>query len=180
MNNPMGIYVSRLAEAARCMCNEKEITKSDQRLLDENALKKIVEFYKGTLVQYSEARFAEEFPNRKFNSFLRKATTDNSLFVIGYVEYSAIDILHELGHAFLELSSMVDNEIRWIGDSESGLKELEAYKFARAFLMPTQLFQETVISCSNRGECDIEAVAKEFAVDAAEVVCRGRESYLWE
>ena len=103
-----------------------------------------------------------------------------SSFTIKYVTYSSFDIMHELEHVFLDFNKMQVGEERLTGDSDGGLGELGASRFARAFLMPMQLFQEKVVDCSTKGVCDIDCMSQTFDVDVTQVICRGREVYSWE
>ena len=181
MLNPMNIYIGRLAEEARQECNNRNIIASGQFCLDYPVIKRIISFFGGKLKNFTESDLKEKFPNKNIsNSFIQLTNKSNSEFLIGYVNFSVLDILHELGHAFLELDTMKDGEVKWIGDEEGGIKEIEASQFARAFLMPTELFQEVVIDNSEKGYCNINAVANVFCVDESQVICRGRESCLWE
>lgn len=181
MLNPMNIYIGRLAEEARQTCNNCNITSRNQPCLDLSAVEKIIAFFGGDLKKYTKSDLEKMFPNYKINnSFIQIVDKSKCEFLIGYIDFSALDILHELGHAFLEMDSMTDGDVRWIGDKESGIKEIEASQFARAFLMPTELFQEVVIDKSEKGFCHIDKVAEVFCVDESQVICRGRESCLWE
>lgn len=181
MLNPMNIYIGRLAEEARQECNNQNIIANNQLRLDQSVAEQIISFFGGRLQKFTEGDLTAKFPDKNIsNSFIQVTNKSKSEFIIGYINFSALDILHELGHAFLELDTMENEDVRWIGDEEGGIKEIEASQFARAFLMPTELFQEVVIDNSVKGYCNIDAVANVFCVDESQVICRGRESYLWE
>lgn len=179
MINPMNIYINKLAETAREMCN-LNLEGLDNYILSEDNVIEAVQYFNGNLTHYASA---EEMNNEcgfeiKANSFLKK-TAKNS-FLIGYKEFIVLDILHELGHAILELNDMLVGETRLKGNYYGGINELNATKFARAFIMPLNIFQKVVIQNTKNGVCNIQEVANVFGVDYSQVISRGRESNLWD
>lgn len=86
-------------------------------------------------------------------------------------------IAHELGHLFLHMGYLIDNEI-WEKNlnneffrKEIGEMEYQAHEFAAAFLMPREIFYNVMNeNYHGNGYYDIEAVARYFnvSVSAAE------------
>ena len=114
------------------------------------------------------------------NSLLRKASANSKFnFTIEYTDFEVLDLLHELGHAFLELDNMDPEEVRGCDDINGGINELNASKFARAFIMPRALFEEVVLKHSTDGMCKIQEVADEFKIDYWQVVSQGRQLQIW-
>ena len=181
MVDPINIYISRLAEAARKKCCEKKFIEEKTFKFEEHQLESIVSFFGGELRHYeTESEMNNIVSTIKGNSFLKKISNDRIDFIIGYIKFFPIDILHELGHYFLEKTKLKSGDIVWSGDLDDGICELTASKFARAFVMPSKLFEEVIVINSNKGLCDIQEVAKTFGVEISDVISRGRETYLWE
>ena len=175
----MNVYIKQLASAARESCAEKRIIVEPQYKLNYNTIKKIITYFKGELKKFdSEDEMRGSYPSCRGNSFMKKTSEDT--FMIGYVNFVVMDILHELGHVFLELDTMRIGDIRSCNDIDGGINEIGAAKFARAFLFPSPLFERTVINHSISGSCDVQAVAKIFGTDSLQIISYGRESYLWE
>lgn len=93
-------------------------------------------------------------------------------------------IAHELGHLFLHLGYLVDDEL-W-NSTEAGYldsvrhrlgfneEEYEAHEFAGAFLMPEKEFRE-VANRTRKGKFyDVNKIAEHFAVSIAAAQTRGR------
>lgn len=187
MVNPMNIYITQLAEAARNRCVNVGIIEKNQYQLTESLISQIIHFfnvefkklnteeYEKMLNEYLHMHSDDHYQS---NSFMCKKC-DNS-FLIAYKEFELMDILHELGHVFLELDEMKEGEIRSCNDPQGNASELDASKFARVFAMPSELFEKIVINNTHKKICDIENVAKTFGVDYLQVVCHGRESYYWD
>lgn len=86
-------------------------------------------------------------------------------------------IAHELGHLFLHMGYLIDDEI-WRKNSnneffrkEIGEMEYQAHEFAAAFLMPREIFYNVMNeNYQGNGYYDIETVARYFnvSVNAAE------------
>lgn len=179
MINPMNVYINKLAETARDMCGINTESKDDYKL-NLDYLKKAISYFNGELKHYnSNEEMSKECGfEMASNCFLKKR--EGKPFLIGYIEFIAIDILHELGHAALELQDMYDGEVRLLEDYNGGMNEINASKFARAFIMPSHIFQKVVIQNTKDGLCDIQLVANVFGVEYSQVVSRGRESNLWD
>ena len=180
--NPMNVYIRQIAEDARRACEEAGVIQGNKFLLTEKDMHSIIEFFNGNLVKQSPSDFLSDndksLPFYKSNSVLEK--TSDTKFCIRYDTFSAIDILHELGHVFLEFDRMSVGDTRGCHDINSGLNEIEASKFARAFIMPSALFESAIVDSSSDGKCNISLVADKFGVDYLQVVSYGREAYYWD
>ncbi len=161
MNNNRKFYIEKIALDARNRLIEEKIIDPDQKALRENQLEQIVAFYGGTLV----------FDNPQ-KTFMEK--TDDNSYVIHYGKaFNYLHIIHELGHAFLNLDQMKIGGICYFDGSEE--TDSEASLFARAFLMPRSTFEQVVIDHLNDGKFSIQNVAKEYGIDYLEVLARGEE-----
>lgn len=207
-DSPNFLYATRLAENAwerlvNDMKNE-EIIEVDKgtKVLDENLVEKIIAFLGGKVVDFSkkvvnctdEEKWYEEakkkmieYINEEYltkvieaNSyFVKKSDDDEYSFEIGYLRFSLMSVIHELGHAFLELENAVSNRLNWNNGSLT-MSENMANVFARAFVMPRDRFLKKVSENSERGRCDILKVAKSFGVDYTSAYIRGKELHLWD
>ena len=57
--------------------------------------------------------------------------------------------------------------------------DVEANRFAIAFLMPEKLFRKVVIENTIDGICNLEVVAKRFKVEIEHVYIRGKMLGMW-
>lgn len=180
MSNAMNVYIQYMAEEARKACVKAKIIEDDTCVLNITHVEHIVKFFDGKLEKV-DAEELRRFSGNGENSILIKSKEEDiAKFAIKYVEFSAIDILHELGHAFLELSDMKPGDIRGCDDINGGLNELNATKFARAFIMPRALFEKKVVENSIEGKCNLQAVASAFKVEYLQVVTQGRQLQFWK
>lgn len=180
MSNAMNVYIQYMAEEARNACVQAKIMEDDTCVLTRAQLEKIVDFFSGKLEEVHLEEL-KGFSSNGENSILIKSNEgERKKFAIKFVEFSVIDILHELGHAFLELSNMKPGDVRGCDDINGGLNELNATKFARAFIMPRALFEKKVVEHSVAGKCNLQAVANAFGVEYLQVVTQGRQLQFWE
>ncbi len=63
------------------------------------------------------------------------------------------------------------------GQSEA---DWNADAFARAFVMPRDRFLRIVAENSDRGKCNLNAVAEKFGVEYIDVYIRGKDFNLWK
>lgn len=181
MVNPMNVYITQLAESARDNCEKKGIIEKNQYRLNEDTILKIVKFFNGELIKPDDKKcneLFEKYSNKDSNSFMLKK--DDNSFIIGYKEFKLMDVLHELGHVFLEFNEMKVGEFRSCNDPQGDASELDASKFARVFAMPSRLFESSVLKNTHNKICNINSVAETFGVDYLQVVSHGRESYYWD
>lgn len=180
MFNAMNVYIQYMAEEARGKCVEAEIIDQNTCELNETHIRNIVEFFNGKLEEISSEELKKDSSSGANSILIKNKEDDPIRFTIKYIKFSAIDILHELGHAFLELKDMKAGETRDCDDINGGLNELNATKFARAFIMPRVLFEKKVVENSIAGKCNIQAVADIFNVEYLQVVTQGRQLQFWK
>lgn len=90
-------------------------------------------------------------------------------------------IAHELGHLFLHMGYMINQE-KWkdCGDEpiyrrgENSTIEYQANEFAAAFLMPEELYREQVEKHTNDNRINIQAIAEYFNVSVSAATYRGK------
>lgn len=89
-------------------------------------------------------------------------------------------IAHELGHLFLHMGYLIDEEL-WESNSnevffrkEKGEMEYQANEFAAAFLMPREDFSEVMKENYKEGYYNMKAVAEAFQVSISAAINRGR------
>lgn len=90
-------------------------------------------------------------------------------------------IAHELGHLFLHMGYLIDQEM-WNENSEIsffrkdiGEMEYQAHEFAASFLMPREeFFREIKTNYNGDGSYNIEAVAEFFNVSIEAATNRGK------
>ncbi len=90
-------------------------------------------------------------------------------------------IAHELGHLFLHMGYLIDNEI-WNQNKDNvyfrkeiGEMEYQAHEFAAALLMPRKIFFEVMNNnYEGNGIYNIDNVAKYFKVSVEAATNRGR------
>lgn len=182
-------YYQQMGEAAREVCVKVGIIQQDQCALTVENLAEIVNYFHGELRKREEpcsevgnGKSAETIVTKNYtgNSLLRKESANCQFkFTIEYTDFEVLDLLHELGHVFLELDKMLPGDVRGCDDISGGINELNASKFARAFIMPRALFEEVVLKHSNNGICKIQEVADEFKIDYWQVVSQGRQLQIW-
>ena len=162
MTEQRKIYIEKIALDARERLIEKSIIKRDQKFFSNDDLSNIVSFYGGKL----------EFIKNPDATCIKKI--DENSYVIYYSSSNNyMQVIHELGHAFLNLEDM---EIAQIYNCNGFVNEdNEAAFFARAFVMPRYTFESTVIEHLNDGEFCIQNIADEYKIDYLEVLARGEE-----
>lgn len=162
MNNERKYYIEKIALDARNRLIEKKIIDKDEKALTEEKLRKIVSFFGGEL----------NVLDKKQDTYIEK--TNNNKYVIHYYRsYNYLQVIHELGHAFLNLDQMVIGK-KYFFDG-LGEEDTEASLFARAFIMPRYNFEKVIISHLSDGKYSIQNVADEYDIDYLEVLARGEE-----
>lgn len=166
MTGQRKFYIEKLALDARERLIEKEIIEKNQKALSNYDLTKIVSFYGGELQFVSEPK----------ETYIKKV--DDKAYIIYYYSQSNnyMQVIHELGHAFLNLDDMeIGQEYFSNGFVD---EDTEAALFARAFVMPRYTFEPTVIEHLNDGKFCIQNVAEEYEIDYLEVLARGEELHI--
>ncbi len=163
MTGQRRIYIEKIALDARERLVEKKIIKREQKFLSNDDLSNIVSFYGGKL----------EFIANPDDTCIKKID-ENSYIIYYYSESNNyMQVIHELGHAFLNLEDMkIAQKYNCNGFVN---EDSEAAFFARAFVMPRYTFEPTVIEHLNDGEFCIQNIADEYQIDYLEVLARGEE-----
>lgn len=127
------------------------------------------------------------------DAFVLKDSPNSFKIVVdkwGYDTRNRFSIAHELGHLFLHMQYLINDEVwnsievgkkfsRQVGRAYSEIEE-DANEFAGAFLMPKEIFLKTVEELTKGGYCNTQEVAKVFGVSADCVNIRGRKLNVWE
>lgn len=175
MISQKAFYIEKIAEDARKVCEEKKIIKENLFQIDEIMAHKIINFFGGKIVEF-DYNLDNEGELVEGNTYFKKI--NNNKFVIGYINYSAFEIMTELGKAFLVMDNMKDGEIKCKKDYS--LDNYDAEHFSRAFLMPSYQFAKSSIEHSIYDQVQIMDVAKDFGIDYLEIIARGRELDMWQ
>ncbi len=162
MNNRRKYYIEKIALDARNRLIDKKIIKKDDKALNEEQLKQIVSFFGGELNILDE----------EHETCIEK--TEKNKYIIHYYRmYNYLQVIHELGHAFLNLDQMeVGRKYYFDGPGE---EDTEASLFARAFIMPRMNFEQVIIEHISNGKYSLQNVADEYEIDYLEVLARGEE-----
>lgn len=122
----------------------------------------------GAIIFYENGNFAIKVPSYNFSDV-------NIRFIIA----------REIGHLILHLGILASSPKKRKKNINMDMyyfsipQELDASRFARAFLMPAQQYKEKLLQAMKTFEniepLAIESVAKSFKVPVLEVVNRGRE-----
>lgn len=170
-----------------------------RKSLDKTLVERIINFLGGDVVDFSDGLNAtdekDEYKQakKKMQDYIYKEysqkeaeadsyfvrTSDDYKFEIGYLKFKLMSVIHELGHAFLELKYAKIKCLNWDNGSMSKSENM-ANAFARAFVMPRERFLKKVSENSERGRCDILSVAESFGVDYTYAYIRGKELHLWD
>lgn len=166
MLSPMSLYINRLAFNARCFCENQLGIKNNQRSLTVEELEKIIDLFGGKLAKKSDSGFRANY-----------IKNENGFTIECGIDCPVKDIVHELGHAFLDEDQKVNEPLSCDGE---GLFEIYASSFSRAFIMPDKVFRKDVTENSFQGECDIERLLELYRnVTYSDIVERGRGLGLW-
>lgn len=167
MNNKRKYYIEKIALDARNRLIEKKIIESDEKALSQDKLIQIVAFFGGELNFLKDVK----------ETCIEK--TDKNKYVIHYHRScNYLQVIHELGHAFLNLEQMeIGKKYFFDGPGE---EDTEASLFARAFIMPRVNFEQVIIDHMNNGKYSIQNVADEYDIDYLEVLARGEELNIGE
>lgn len=176
INEVSNVYIERIAAAARRKVVEQNIISENTRLYTQEMLESIIDFFGGK-VFFDERNKPSETPN----IYIRK-TSGNGFEIHSYSlkkpDELFMEIIHELGHAFIDLPS------EKIGKKYScdgrGASDVQAERFARAFVMPPTDFIESAKQCLVAGKFDIEKIAKIYRVNYVDALIRGKELNYWE
>lgn len=181
--------------------NTPEIIAVDngERILDEPLLRIIIEFFGGNVLDFSEKieevdeEIARDAAKRNMEKHISDSfsqheikgdsyfvkTSDNHSFEIGYLKYKLMNVIHEFGHACLDIQKAQPKELIW-DDGSQWSSETMVNAFARAFVMPRERFLNKVSQYTTRGQCDISKVANSFGVEYMHAYVRGKDLHLWE
>jgi len=152
-----------IASELRKYFEEASLLASNTRAIDEQTINIMITSFKGSL---------EPAKNNQ-KTYIRKTGKDQ--FIIYYADRSDyLSILHEFGHAFLDLAGM---EIEAEAGSD-GLDESDdaAWLFARTLAMPREEFETAVIE----HKCNVQAIADTYNLDWSTILLRGMELNIWE
>ena len=164
-------YIESVAlDARKKMIKEKYISDEDKNF-SLSSLKKIINFFGGELKSISKQQ-------EKRLAYITKDSEDNKFTIYYKDKNKYMSIIHELGHAFFDLSSMIVGEERPC--SGTSLSDFQAELFARAFVMPRNNFEKIVTEYIYDGKCDVQKVADEYKIDYFDVLARGKELNIWE
>lgn len=169
MLNTMIIYINKLAMEARKSCEKENLFPQGAHIISEDQAAKVIKYFGGK-IEKNQSQLSS-------NGYIEK---DGDSFIIKYKSFKAIDIFHELGHAFLHLEDIPPDKDGLPLEGQHGVNEGFASVFARAFLMPEDIFCEDVMNLSKNSFCDIQALADLYEVEYSDVIMRGRELNLWE
>lgn len=162
MNNKRKYYIEKIALDARNRLVEENIINKDEKSLNEEQLEQIISFFGGEL----------NVLNKERDTYIKK-TDENKYVIYYYRAYNYLQVIHELGHAFLNFDQMeIDKPYFFNGFGE---EDTEASLFARAFIMPRENFEQVIINHLNDGKYSIQNVANEYNIDYLEVLARGEE-----
>ena len=204
-DSPNYLYSSRMAESAwenlvNDMGDEEiKAVNNGEKTLNKSLVEKIIRFLGGEVVDFSDDAVykddesAYKSAKEKMSEYIKKEysqqkveadsyfvkTSDDYRFEIGYLRFKLMSVVHELGHAFLELKNAKLKCLNWDNGSQSTSENM-ANAFARAFVMPRDRFLKKVSEYSERGRCDILNVADSFGVDYIDAYVRGKELHLWD
>lgn len=204
-DSPNFLYSTRIAENAweRIVngMGDRDIIEVDEgeRTLDKTLVERIIKFLGGNFIDFSDGlnltdeekeyeKAKEKMGKYIQDNYSQKEVEADSYFVrisddynfeIGYIKFKLMSVIHELGHAFLELKNAELKCLNW-NDGSISKSENMTNAFARAFVMPRERFLKKVSENSKRGRCDILSVAKSFGVDYTHAYIRGKELHLWD
>lgn len=129
---------------------------------------KAVELLEGTIVESAFEKEAEIIPDVENNTFSIKIDKSKPESRVRF------SIAHELGHLFLHMGFLVDQE-RWqraVSYCREGLneEEFEANEFAAAFLMPKYEFETKL----REFDFNLDSMIRHFGVSQPAIINRGR------
>lgn len=165
MTGQRQIYIEKIALDARKRLIEKKIIDENQKALNKEDLVKIISFFGGHL----------EFVSEPEDTAIQKID-EKSYVIYYYEEHNYLQVIHELGHAFLNFDDMLVGQKYFFNGF--GEEDNEAARFARALIMPRYSFEKTVINHLNDGEFCIQNVAAEYNINYLEALARGEELHI--
>lgn len=154
--------------------------------LANGARKKIQSLSNTTHLKYSDAvqyvqYFGGEVIFRPEQNSEIKRNADHTFTI--YVKYESIEeVLHELGHAFLNWDNMNKNEnvlCTYENDGLTDFDEQAANYFMRSFIMPVDLFMKQVLNVTYNNVCDFKSLSEMFNVSKYIIIARGNDLGLW-
>lgn len=176
--NKKTMYAMSLAEDARKHCEKNDIIERKKMILDLKDLKNILNFYGGKLEK-----------NDKNENSIIKIENEEYDFIIHYAiekisetktKVDKIQILTGLAQMFLAAETIKSNEKQSIKNLSIELASLQPETFARAFIMPNDLFLKQMIENTNNSVINTNGIAEAFEIDYMEVIARGNELKLFK
>lgn len=165
MNNNKKFYIERIADDARNAAVAQHIHSKYDTNLTYSQLNGIITLFGG--------EYEPNAPNTQIEK------TGANKFKISYTrDANYIDVLHELGHAFLNLDDMNIGDVLYCNGSSA--RDDDAGLFARSYAMPRDNFEKVVAKCVKDGVCMAQDVAKEFKAEYFDVISRGIDLNIWE
>jgi len=159
-------HINGLAEKIRLAC----------KLETPVEIKKAVECLGGTLAYSDHLDYEAQIEkvHDEFNITLKQDSHENR---------ARFSIAHELGHLFLHMGYIIDEE-KWNSTNSYtdsvyhrygySVEEYEANEFAAAFLMPMDIFIQTAKENYDSGQYNIVNIANTFKVSTEAAANRGR------
>lgn len=160
-------YYFNFSDDVRNSCIEGKLIEKDQLSISFDDCKKIVKYFGGIF---------DSNPSYKLSSMIK--ISENEFKIECNPDVNSLDIIHELGHAFLHFNDMEIND-RYSCDGNS-FEDIEACIFSRAFIMPKPLFEKVVFKYVIDGICNLIDVARTFNVECIQADLRGKELNIWE
>ena len=173
-------YASKMAIAARKSCVDGELIDENTRKIDFETLQNIVNNFGGKLFEnessYSYYKHIDKTPNFEIciGNDIKK-------------EDKSITVLTALGIPFFDKDKLPDNctiKLSEFGLSEAvskyDLSYYEILHFAREFLMPENLYDQSMVeNMTEEGKFDCIEMAKDFGTGYMKVLTRGEDLGKW-
>lgn len=171
MNSQRKAKIESLVLEARKVAVDEHIHAEDIKLLTRENVECLIWLIRGRL------SFASK--NEDIAIVKKNVDTDRCPFTVDYtMGTQLIHLMEAFALAFLHLQDMKV-------DQTCSFKDVcvwteEAKFFARAYMMPSKLFEETVAKHLKSGEIVMQDVADEFGVDCLDVIERGKDLHIWK
>lgn len=171
-------YIEKFTKAVRDELIDQGILIPQEKLSIETAIK-ILKHFGGEVKKIENNQSNQQ--NVDTETYLVKGADDK--FTVYYSEkkpssYILSSLIHELSHVLFDLKNTTQNKT--IYSTGIDICDIDASRFARAFIMPKDSFLESLIKNTSCGQTSVRKIAEDFGTSYFDALTRGQELNIWK
>lgn len=174
--------IMQMAEDARKKCEDENVIDRDKRILSLKDLKNILMFYGCDLKRDNNSGYSiSKVDNESYDFIITYALNKLDETSLTVDKFKLLTILGELFMGYETFANETKKDIKYdITYMSTRLLPMSPETFARAFMLPKQLFITEAVSNMCNDLVDTKDLSKIFKIDTRNILLRGKELELWK